>query len=623
MMHDGERKKPTGKTYRGYRTPAAVLLLGLIGALLLVWTYRIGERQSKLFAWADATMDIRVNAALFHLWFEEAATLRPGEGAEMTFSYLDVALVLSEAILYGGKSEHGTALPRLDEPEYRRHGEKIRSSLVKMKEIARNRQRNPKIAWIGSSMDLKFNAVFREFEKEARTLETLAERRWESEQAKASRLNLVIIAAWILIVAAASTGLFRRERRRWQTEEALERAYDEMEHRVTVRTAELSAANRKLQEEIGERERAKQSLKTSEDEFRKLSTHFRTLLDTIPDSITLISPDLKMIWANQGAAAASPSHAHGRHCYEVWHDRSAPCGECPALRSFQSGRIESARVTSPDGRHWDLRTVPIVKEGGAIEGVIEVASDVTETVNLQAEGMRAAHLASLGELAAGVAHEINNPVNGIINCAEILLNKSGEGTREREISGRIIKEGSRIAVIVKSLLSFGREEIEEKTPSHLQEILADSIALTGAQLRKEGITLVMDVPVDLPPVLAQPQQLVQVFLNLINNARYALSQKYPGKHEEKVLSITAREATVDGRPRVRIVFRDQGTGIPENIVSRVVDPFFSTKPKGLGTGLGLSVSHGIVLHHGGTLTIDSVEGAFAEVVIELPVAGVQ
>jgi len=116
---------------------------------------------------------------------------------------------------------------------------------------------------------------------------------------------------------------------------------------------------------------------------------------------------------------------------------------------------------------------------------------------------------------------------------------------------------------------------------------------------------------------------VQVFLNLINNARYALSQNYPGKHEEKVLGITAREGTVDGRPRVRIGFRDQGTGIPENVVTRVMDPFFSTKPKGMGTGLGLSVSHGIILRHGGTLTIHSVEGAFTEVVIELPVSGVQ
>jgi signal transduction histidine kinase len=453
------------------------------------------------------------------------------------------------------------------------------------------------------------NAVFRELDKEARALELLAEQRWESDQAKSGRLHLVILVAWILIVAASATGLFQRERGRLRAEAALERAYDEMEQRVTDRTAELSTANRKLLE--------------SEGEYRKLSAHFRSLLDTIPDSITLISPDLKVIWANKGAVAASPPRLHGRTCHEIWHDCPTPCGGCPALKSIRSGRMESARVTSPDGRHWDIRTVPIVKEGGAIEGVIEVASDITETVTLQAEGMRAAHLASLGELAAGVAHEINNPVNGIINCAEILLNKSGEGTREREISGRILKESGRIALIVKSLLSFGREETEEKMPSHVQEIVADSIALTDAQLRKEGITLVLDVPAGLPPVPAQPQQLVQVFLNLINNARYALSQKYPGKHEEKVLAVTARELVVDDLPRVRIGFRDQGTGIPGNVVNRVFDPFFSTKPRGQGTGLGLSVSHGIVLRHGGTLTIDSVEGAYTEVVIELPASGVQ
>jgi C4-dicarboxylate-specific signal transduction histidine kinase len=487
-MRNGEGREPTGKIGRGcgYGTPAALLLLGLLAAFLLVWTYLIGERQSKVLGWADAAM-------------------------------------------------------------------------------------------------------------------------------------FVILFAWILIIAASVAGLSRHERRRRRAEAALGLAYEEMEQRVAIRTAELSDANRKLQEEIAERARAEMSLKMSEGEYRRLSAQFGTLLDTIPAPITLVSPGLKVMWANKGASVLSLPHPASLHCYEARHDRSTPCVGCPAEKSFLTGKAESARMNTPDGRHWDIRTVPVVKEGGAIEGVIEVASDITETVNLQAESMRAAHLASLGELAAGVAHEINNPVNGIINCAEILFNKSGEGTREHEISEIIIKEGNRIAFIVKSLLSFAREETEERMPARVQEILADSIALTEAQLRKEGITLTLDVPADLPPVLAQPQQLVQVFLNLINNSRYALGQKYPGKHEEKVLGITAREVAVDGRTRVRIVFRDQGTGIPANDLSRVIDPFFSTKPKGMGTGLGLSVSHGIILHHGGTISIDSVEGAFTEVAIELPV----
>lgn len=400
---------------------------------------------------------------------------------------------------------------------------------------------------------------------------------------------------------------------------ALERAYGELEQRVLERTKELQESNRKLTEEIAERKRAELSLSMSEGEYRRLSMEFGTLLDTIPDSITLLSPDLKVMWANKGAAVPSPLCPDRRHCYEVWHNRSTPCGDCPALRSFQSGRMESARISSPEGVHWDVRAVPVIKDGGAVRGVIEVASDVTERVKLQATTMRAAHLASLGELAAGVAHEINNPVNGIISCAEILVNKSDEGSRARDIGGRILKEGNRIAMIVESLLSFARKETEEKVPSRIPEILADCVALADAQTKKEAIILVLDIPGEIPPVLAHPQQLEQVFLNIINNAVYALGRKYPGKHEDKVLGITAREVTVDERCRVRIAFRDQGTGIPKSVISRVIDPFFSTKPRGEGTGLGLSVSHGIIVQHGGTLTIESVEGAFTEVAIELPV----
>ncbi len=241
-----------------------------------------------------------------------------------------------------------------------------------------------------------------------------------------------------------------------------------------------------------------------------------------------------------------------------------------------------------------------------------------EKAILQKEAERAAHLAALGELAAGTAHEINNPVNGIINCAEILVNKTAAGSREQDLGRRIIKDGDRIAFIVQSLLSFAREEGEEKVSVQVRDILTDTLALTEARLRKEGITLLMDIDGDGLAVCAQPQHLEQVFLNIINNARDALNQKYPEKEEGKTLTITAKRAFANGRPQVRIAFHDQGTGIPEQVMNRVMNPFFSTKPKGKGTGLGLSISQGIVANCGGKLTIDSVEGAFTEVAVELP-----
>ncbi len=621
MKGEGKEGMHSGKVWRGYRTPAAVLLLGVLAALLLVWTYLIGERQSKDFAWADAAMDMRVNAALFHLWFEEAATFGSREDVEKTFSYLDKTLELSEAILSGGKSEQGTVLPRLDEPGLRRHGENIRSCLVKMKEIGLRRQRDLKAGGIGSSLDVEFNAVFREFDEEARTLESLAERKWESNQAKSEHLHFVIIVAWMFIIAASAIGLIRRERRRWQAEAALNLAYDEMGQRVTVRTAELSDANRSLEEEIAERKRAEISLRLSEGEYRRLSTQFRILLDTIPDAILLVSPDLKVMWSNKGAAAFSQSNPTGIRCHELFHGSSSPCADCPAVKSYESGHGENIQTSTPDGRKWDIRAVPVRREDGEIEGVIEVATDITEKVALQRETMRAAHLASLGELSAGVAHEINNPINGIINYAQILYNRSNPGKGDREIAERILKEGHRITDIVSGLLSFARVRREEKERSFVGDILDEALSLTQSQMGIEGIRVLTAVPPLLPQIVANPQQIMQVFLNIISNARYALNEKYPGPHEDKILEILAEPAEGDGEPCVRMTFRDRGTGIPASLMDKVIAPFFTTKPGGKGTGLGLSICAGIVSDHGGKLALESVEGEFTKVTVDLPVAG--
>jgi len=244
--------------------------------------------------------------------------------------------------------------------------------------------------------------------------------------------------------------------------------------------------------------------------------------------------------------------------------------------------------------------------------------EIKERETAEAEALRASHLAALGELAAGVAHEINNPTNGIINYAEILANQSREGSKEHDILKRIIKEGERIANIVMNLLSFARDSREKKHPVHIHEIINDALALTEMQLIKDGIRLKMDVPVNLPEIIAQPQQIQQVVLNIISNARYALNQKWPGADENKILDITAREASVDNTSYILITFYDRGTGIPAGILGNVMNPFYTTKPHRIGTGLGLSISHGVISAHGGRINIESVEGEFTKVKIELP-----
>lgn len=236
----------------------------------------------------------------------------------------------------------------------------------------------------------------------------------------------------------------------------------------------------------------------------------------------------------------------------------------------------------------------------------------------EAEAIRSSQLASLGELAAGVAHEVNNPINGIINYAQILINSLGPGSRESDIAGRIIKEGDRIANLVTNLLSFARDAGNEKRPCSIYNIILSTLALTEAQLKHDGITLKVEVPSNLPQVTVNLQQIEQVFLNVISNARYALNQKFQGNHEEKKLDIHAESINVNGSSSIRISFHDRGTGIPAGIRDKITGPFFSTKPANVGTGLGLSISHGIITDHGGKIAFESTEGMFTKVILDLP-----
>jgi len=257
----------------------------------------------------------------------------------------------------------------------------------------------------------------------------------------------------------------------------------------------------------------------------------------------------------------------------------------------------------------------IFSEEGRFEGIVCVAQDIT----MQTETLRAGHLASIGELAAGVAHEINNPINSIINFAQIMIDEVKKGEIPApEIPEMIIKEGDRVAAIVSSLLSFARENEKEKKPIDARDVLDEVLALTETQIIKDGINLTVDFPRGLNKIVADFQQVEQVFLNIINNARYALNQRYAKAHPQKNFVIHGGEETVDGTHNLEVTFIDYGTGIPSSIIDKIYNPFFSTKPSGIGTGLGLAISHGIIADHGGKLSIESSYGEHTKVKILLP-----
>ena len=240
-----------------------------------------------------------------------------------------------------------------------------------------------------------------------------------------------------------------------------------------------------------------------------------------------------------------------------------------------------------------------------------------EREEMQHQLYQSSKMASIGELSAGVAHEINNPLNGIINFAQLLKDEEQPRSEfEQQMIDGIIDEGERIAQIVRGLLTFARAEAHELGQVHFADSLKTSIALFGRQFEKDGITVEIDLERDLPFVRADGSRLRQVVVNLISNAYHALKAKPSDPLEPKLFRISARRAGKHGEI-VRVEFYDNGVGIKREDLSKVFDPFFTTRRETGGTGLGLSVSFGIIRDFGGTISVESELGKFTRFTIEL------
>lgn len=363
--------------------------------------------------------------------------------------------------------------------------------------------------------------------------------------------------------------------------------------------------------DITERKQAEDNLRTEHDKFQGV-------LNVIGEGLYIVDRDFNIEYQNKILENAFGNKPNTK-CYSTYFKSEDPCKFCPVIETVVSGEIKQVEAELSNGKFYDVSSSPFTDVDGEVKAIV-LLRDITEKKILQAEAMRAGHLASLGELSAGVAHEINNPINGVINYAEILKDEFEEKGENPDIPKRIIKEGERIATIVRNLLSFARNRKENRSHAYVGEILSDTLSLVEKQIIKDGIKLMMDVPHDLPAVNVRTQEIQQVFLNLLSNGRHALNQKYSRRHKDKILEIKGKPIEIEDQKYIRMTFYDNGVGIAAEILDKICNPFFSTKPKGEGTGLGLSISHGIIKSHGGRLLFETVEGEYASAIVDLPEA---
>ncbi len=639
MVHGNRTQKqsiPNKSATRSlHALPLVILALGLLTTAMFIGVIIINDRQLINFGTANTLMDIQVLTTSSHLWLEESLSGDTKVDVEDVWAELNLAIALGEALLKGGKSEHGLNVYPLKNKQFRNRVERINTLLNVYKIGVQKKRQQDSIGFLSPAEDEEFDTMYRRIQREALNLEKIIEKNQLAIQNRSRQLITGIFISWVLILSAATLGLWRHASRRQAMEESLKSANNQLnaktedlrQHQqhlldlVDVRTIALTSRNKQLLQEVTERKKMHEALIQSQKGSKKLYTEFNTLAKAISDPIVLLSPELDVLWTNNIPGPCSGdgiAAAKGQKCYPFSLDRTQLCEGCSAMHSFDSGIEETSHSVTPDGKIWEVRAYPVKNEQNQVTGVLTMSADVTKKIKLQAETMRAAHLASLGEMAAGVAHEINNPINGVINYAQMLIDERRKANEDYDIQNRILKEGRRIAGIVKSLLSFAREGKEVREYIGIQEILADTLALSAAQLRKDGIILELKMSKELPRIFAHFQQIQQVFLNLINNARYALNQKFVNGNEHKVLTISAEAVSKNDARFVKVTFLDKGTGIPADIIDKAFNPFFSTKPRGVGTGLGLSISHGIATDHGGEITIDSSEGNYTKIDVILP-----
>ncbi len=412
-----------------------------------------------------------------------------------------------------------------------------------------------------------------------------------------------------------------------RAELTIQKAYRDLERRVEERTASLSAANSKLKEEILDRQQAEIKLISSEKKYREL-------VEGLHDAIFRFAlPEGRIVYMS-GAARRVFGYPSGQFVKDHTLLRSIVDENhrerfSAAWQSFLDGDVRGTTeyvVRDPEGnKRWILQSNRgVFDASGRIIALEAIARDVTEqkeaeakALQLQTELAQLSRLSTMGEMASGIAHELNQPLTAIINytrgCAGRLRN--GETANEHILYGldRAAEQAERAGAIIRRLRNFVHQKEPQRTQVNLNELVKEMLDLSQQDIRLGRVTAILDLDQDLTDIASDRVQIQQVILNLIRNAVEAMQEA--GSAVRTLTIRTSREN--DDFAIVSVA--DSGPGIPADIAGRIFDPFFTTKAEGMG--MGLSVSRSIIEAHGGRFQVQSGDEGGATIQFNLPIEG--
>ncbi len=373
---------------------------------------------------------------------------------------------------------------------------------------------------------------------------------------------------------------------------------------------------KEVQEKIAE-------LQASNLELTRKQRHIEAILNGITDIMVVLTPELRISSVNKVFHTVHREiDPRGKFCHEIFRGSEHVCSACPVAEARDANEVRRRLLIYPVGgknRHFEVTASPLRNPQGAPCHMLVLRRDVTLEMEYRAKFYQAEKMATVGVLAAGVAHEINNPLTGISGFAEGLRRRLPRLRLQadkdlvddfEEYIGVIMKECKRCQDIVQNLLTFGRQSLSAFTPLDLNALALDTLRLLRSHLKQRPADLIaLDLDASLPEVEGDASHLKQVILNLLTNALDATGEK------GRVVIRTLKEP--DGFIGLKV--EDSGCGIPTENMDKLFEPFFTTKPVGKGVGIGLSTCYNIVQKHGGEIVVTSRDGEGSVFHVRLPV----
>ncbi|MFZ5758261.1 MAG: PAS domain S-box protein [Thermodesulfobacteriota bacterium] len=371
--------------------------------------------------------------------------------------------------------------------------------------------------------------------------------------------------------------------------------------------------------DIRERKNSERSLRLAKEEWERT-------FDAIADIVTILDPDGCIVRANRRAVeifAVPAGSLQGKFCYEIFRGSDSPCAGCPVRPGAGDREMVSCEIAHAiSNRMFQVSLSPIVDDVNRLIGVVHIAKDITEQKQLEGQLQQAQKMEAIGTLAGGIAHDFNNILTPILGYSEMVQAALPPASPAAADIAEVIRGAKRATELVKQILTFSRQTDDRPQPLKVQFVVKEALKLLRSSI-PATIAIRQHIDESCPAVLANPVQIHQIVMNLCTNAFHAMREQ-GGTLGVSLTAFAlstndlANKIGIAPGPYIRLEVSDTGHGIAPDILGRIFEPYFTTKTKGEGTGLGLSVVHGIVSRLHGAVTVYSEAGTGSTFHVYLP-----